>query len=872
MVVLPLPALLGALVGLLGGTVLLVCRGSRSGVRALAIGLAIGGALGVAVPSGGPRTRIVLIDVSDSTAGEGEGFLGDPSRWAAGLDPADRVGVLVFAGHPVRVIPPTPLAEIDRASLALPDTSTGEGTDLEAALEAARGELPPDGRAEILLATDGRATRGAIEAVLSALRGRGVAVDVHPLGHRAAADVRVEHVDAPASADPGETVTVLVDVAGPPGAGVAIRLFSGDSTSSSPTLRGHRTTRLGADGRARVGFTAEIPESWMVWFRAVVGMPSMDDPLRENDRALAVVEIRGPPTVLALSGTGSGGPLARRLGETGLRVATSSTRAGIPRDVRDAALILLEDVAAREMPPDLGERVAGGAGLLVVGGRRAFGAGGFAGRPVEDLLPLRSRREDDGGLTVDVLVDVSGSMAAPFRDRPDGKRKCEAARDAVEALLGALPRGARARVVPFAKEPRAGAAIVVGEEAGRERLEDVVRSLAEEVGGGTDLLRPLREAHERLASVTGRRHLVVISDGEVGEDETVRDAIRREGARLEAAGVSVTVVATGLREGAREILEAVAAPDALLLAGDADELARRVLEDVDRELGEGLRVEGPARTRRGPGAVDGDPIAEGVPLDGWLRTWTRGDGRVVLETDGEDPWPLLAVGTHGLGRVGAIPTSPGVDGWAPETWGEPGFWRALVRRLARRSDASPAMALTREAEGGLALTVTARDGAGRFRKLDRPRLRDGTELRSIGAGRYRCILPEPRKPEPGGTPLPVVVHVVTGEGELLARRALAVPPRRELAATGPDRARLRSLRDRTGAASVAAPGRSGASWAFLVLAAALVVLDAAMALRRRREDTRPGSGRRGSGGSSPAGARPMEPVAESRASGEGERG
>jgi hypothetical protein len=91
-----------------------------------------------------------------------------------------------------------------------------------------------------------------------------------------------------------------------------------------------------------------------------------------------------------------------------------------------------------------------GGSLMIVGGDRAFSAGGYGGTELDALSPLASRPPEPRREWL-VLIDASGSMATKA---DDGRSRLEAAIEAASALVAALPAADSVGVASFAKDLR----------------------------------------------------------------------------------------------------------------------------------------------------------------------------------------------------------------------------------------------------------------------------------------------------------------------------------------------------------------------------------------------------------------------------------
>jgi len=106
----------------------------------------------------------------------------------AALDPADRVGVVAFAGEPRTVSPLVPASEWESLRRRLVSLEAGGGTRITPALEAALDLLPPAAAGEdqpvrhLLLLSDGRSLDFDVASLVSRCRERGVSVSAVATG------------------------------------------------------------------------------------------------------------------------------------------------------------------------------------------------------------------------------------------------------------------------------------------------------------------------------------------------------------------------------------------------------------------------------------------------------------------------------------------------------------------------------------------------------------------------------------------------------------------------------------------------------------------------------------------------------------------
>lgn len=659
------------------------------------------------VAAGGRGVDVAfLVDASHSV---GERGRADALAWAREAMDArgagDRAGLALFGrsprvAHGLREDPPAdaPAVVVDASA-----------TDLAAAARLAQGMLGSERRRRVVLLSDGRETQRDLLAAADALAEAGIALDVVPLAAGAQADVLVERIEAPNRAREGEAYDVVARVR---------------STSPDPVTA---TVVVTADGVEVARRDVEIPAASHhdVAVEATAGEPgtvrwearvsSAASSAAENDVGRAAVQVAGPARVLLAEGTaGLGDELAAALDAAGIGAEVRDVAgAGLPTLDRllDYDAVVLVDVPAPDVGADgmaaLDAYVRdAGRGLVVVGGERSYGVGGYVDTPLEELLPVFAtvtdpqRRPD---VAQALVVDSSGSMAACHcadeegfgRTDPveAGVRKTEIAKEAVARALAALESQDTVGVLAF--DHRTEWVVPLQQLPSQEVIDDALARI--EPRGDTATAPAVRRAIEGLRDVDARlRHIVLFTDGfdsaERGLVEVAREAAE--------AGVTLSVVGTG--EGTTPVLEEMAEagggrfypgrdlfsiPD--IIATEVSFAARPVVT-------EGTFF--PAITGVAPPTED---LEETPPLHGYLATTRKPTARGLLAV-GEHRDPLLATWQAGLGSVAAW-TSDATGRWAADWvgWeGFPRFWSDVVGDvLPDRDDPGFALSATATADG-----------------------------------------------------------------------------------------------------------------------------------------------------------------------------
>ncbi len=456
-------------------------------------------------------------------------------------------------------------------------------TDLAGALQASLARNPT----EIVLYTDGRADPGP---ALLLCRTRGVPLHVFPLGPVTVRDARISRIRAPADAAPGESVPIEATVEATFAADVGVRM----------------------DAEVRK-VTASPGAPVLVTFRRPAGpftcRLEIDDACPQNNEAAGEVLARAARRkVLALS---AGFPDLPRF------EVRSSARFENPQGYDAVVLDNVRLTSEEQRALAAYVRDLGG-GLLLLGGRQSFFLGGWKGTPLEEISPLRA--EPDHRVAVVFALDISGSMSETG--------KLDAIVRAVLDARSFFGAGDTLRAVAFADDT------VV--------LDDLERLRSLRASGGTHVARGLAKARLELEQLpAGRKHLVLLTDGETAEKDTP-ELRRAERDLLRQAGIGLTVVTA-----ARELPEL--GPN--LRLSEWKGLASRMSRIVA-----GLREVEKAE----PGAIDfrEHPVTEGlgrVELP-WMNLTAAKGAAQLAGTVGRAPavYPAVAFVQAGRGRAGAL--------------------------------------------------------------------------------------------------------------------------------------------------------------------------------------------------------------------------
>jgi Ca-activated chloride channel family protein len=689
----------------------------------------------------------------------------------------DRIGTIVFGATAAVEDPLRPRTEPGSAQRV----EVGrDATDIEAAVRRAIAEVPADAVGRIVLVTDGVQTRGDALAAAAAAVAADVQVDTVVLDQKVVPDVRVVSVRAPSRVDESEPFELRVVTASAVGADVELRIRRDDGEVRS--LKAHiesgedvlRLRELGVDPglhRYDVAVTALDPAA---------------DAAPEDNTGSAFVRVRGAALALVLEGdAGHGAPIRKALEASGFHTVERAAM-GVPNDIGGFApydLVVLSDIRASELATTQIDALAAytrdlGGGLMLMGGDRSMGPGGYARTPIEEVSPVAfdlKQEKRRASLAEVIAIDYSGSMGAVV----SGHTKLELANEAAARSASLLGEGDRLGVehvdtvvrwtVPMApvKDPRA--------------IAEAIRKVG--VGGGgiyTDIA--LRAGYEALSKeAVNLKHLLLFADGSDAEQIAGCRAIVKEGFDH---GMTTSVISLGRGSDSPE-LEALSkiGGGRFYLIEDATKLpavfsqetilaARSSIHETPFKVSVGV----PAAPTRG---ID---FAKQPFLQGYVVTMPK--PRASLLLGGPEDDPLLATWSVGIGRTAAF-TSDYKDRWGEKWLGWPDgakLFGQLGRDIGRKAD-DPRVRLEADASGGelhVRADVVGDDGrAQTFRRLTiHVAGPDGygrdLPLEAVGAGRYAATLPLSRagtyvataKDEVSGDPVGTIGAVLTAGEEL----------------------------------------------------------------------------------------------------------
>ncbi len=790
----------------------------------------------------------------DDEAGEGaldiEAWTQDWLRSAAG-DAADGrraddlFGWLTYDDRPTLRAQPTLGTPTDAALIQ----RTGDGTDTQAALEAAlRARSSSDAATRLVLISDGNDTSGDALAAAELAASQGIPIDVVPLRYAARPRVVVEHVAAPAEAREGQAAAVRV-------------VMRATEPMAGQLQLSHDQTWLDLNGEAQQGTGLAVPAS--AWVADAAAAEATGNPVYRLARTVDVpLQFSGPnrfeavfePDARAAAGTGGvgAGTAARVDAAAGTAFTMVEGRgrllvvdnlpgdsgAILPQALRDRGLevqvvpphqmpdrlpdmmrydaIVLQNVSSDLMNPTVQDRLARyvhdlGGGLVMTGGPDSFGAGGWANSPVEAVLPVTATIPSQtvmpsGALLI--VMDRSGSMGTPVG--ATGRSQLDLAGEASILAINTLFPQDLAGVVVF----DSSAHWIVRLEPNRDPQATASAIRAMQAGGGTNIYSGLRAAVDAMQGITfedaALKHIILLSDGHSGGSgytQLIQEMMQNN--------ISLTTVGVGNGHNAQLLTQwaQMTGGNYHAITGSTNlpqifiKEAQTLRRNLVRESPEGI----PLLLQR-TGSTIAQPLTAVPPVQGLVLVGRRPDPRAMVPIVTDDDVPVFAHWQVGLGRSAAF-TSDAANRWSTPwlTWdGFGDFWARTLRYVARPS-ASRDADLAARVEGNT-LTVSldvagdtaeaagsADQGFGDFLSV-----RGGVQtpsgdvvpvtLEQVAPGRYRAQIPADQD---GSYIVSLMMDSPDGERRS-AFGGAARPPGRELRRFEPNAALLNQIAQMTG--------------------------------------------------------------------------
>lgn len=548
-----------------------------------------------------------------------------------------------------------------------------DGSDINDAIQAALAEVDENRPARIIVLTDGEANGGNPVYAARQAREAGVPIDYRLFERSHIGDTAIRGIELPDTVSPREPYQFSVDV------------YSDHQTTGTLTIR--------RDGQVIATQEPELlPGSNRVIFRDLIEQPGIheytvsletaDDPLGENNVGRGIVRVDTAPRILVLNADGQEGNLGSVLRAANLPVDVAvASEFPVTLDSLDAyRAVIIENIPASDFGRERMETLVQfvqdlGGGLLLTGGQRSFGVGGYFNSPLDDILPVSMEMREEhrkGRVAIAIALDRSGSMMA---DVGGGQTKMDLANIGTAECIRLLSSGDSVSVHAVDSIPHEIQALTPVDDP--EAIANRVLRI-ESMGGGIFVYEALVAAGDSLMDAEqSTRHIILFSDAQDSEEPGNYKQLLED---YTNAGITVSVIGLGKKSDVdAQLLIDIATRGGgnVMFTEDPEELPRLFTEDT-MSVARSSFIEADPETQ--PGGIGGELLPDGrllgnlgqgdFPLvDGYNLSYLKPDATSAVTSTDEYAAPWAAFWYRGLGRVAAITLE--VDG---EFSGNFGTW------------------------------------------------------------------------------------------------------------------------------------------------------------------------------------------------------
>jgi len=455
-------------------------------------------------------TVMLVMDRSYSTEAmqeEVEAYLLEATR-----DPPseDRVGMIDFSRYPY--LQQLPMKGYHIAPGRLPPMPENDRTNIAGAIRLAMAMFPHDTAKRIVLLSDGNENLGDVLTEARRAGADGIPVDVVPLWYRHRNDVYFERMIAPTHAEEGEQVPIRMVLNTTRRVSGVLEIYQNGELVELPPQEARVDLAPGANTLfMKLPVTTSGPQRFRAAFR-----PDDDamDAIGLNNTANAFTFIAGKSKVLLLSTDPSFDmPLADALvGENiNVELADAATTELDLLELQSYSSVILANVPAamfnESQLEDLATSVKDlGGGLIMLGGDEGFGAGGWIGTPIEEIMPVDFEIKHKRVIPRGALVIICHSCEMPrgnYWGKAMAKKSVDtvSSRDFIGVLTYSYSPGGVTWEVPLQ--------IAANKSAVKARIDRM------KIGDMPDFARTMQMAHTALLNTdAAQKHIIIISDGD----------------------------------------------------------------------------------------------------------------------------------------------------------------------------------------------------------------------------------------------------------------------------------------------------------------------------------------------------------------------
>ncbi|HLQ31173.1 MAG TPA: glutamine amidotransferase [Chloroflexota bacterium] len=605
-------------------------------------------------------STVFLIDASDSVTGDQINAELDWVRSALKhLGAKDQAGVVVFGENALVEQPVSHLDELPHLSSQPVKTRT----DISGAIRLGLALLPNTSARRMVILSDGNENIGKAIDQAKLAGGAGVQVDYVPIAKNDDPEVYVKHVQSPATLREGEGFSVSVTVESNIDTTARIRLLTDGAVSTEDTVH----VRKGTNSYI---FDHKPLEGGAHSFEATI--EPAEDTVSENNQGSAFSNVSGKPKVLIVENNpGDTAALAKALESDGTHVETVNP-SGMPSDLptlRNYDTLVLANVAASAITAAQMRLVKTyvqdlGGGLVVIGGDKSYGTGGYNKTPLEDVLPVTSEVAPRRNIPSTAVFFIVESL--------ESNLGIDISREAAKASIQALSPLDEVGISDGNQE----IAIPLQKVTNKPDLLSKVDSL--QMGDPASYKSFFEAAHKALVGSNAKvKHIILLGDGDATDQ--YEDTIKA----IAADKITVSVVGTNVLPQDLQLLQNIASwgKGRYYDGNDPFDIPQLLLRETQLVAKPAIVEEKfqPLQTNVSP-ILNGIDTGKLPELKGYVATTPKPTAQPILASAQGDP--ILSEWQYGLGRVVAW-TSDTKGQWATDWINWPGFakfWTQVIKR------------------------------------------------------------------------------------------------------------------------------------------------------------------------------------------------
>ena len=383
--------------------------------------------------------------------------------------------------------------------------------------------------------------------------------------------------------------------------------------------------------------------------------PKNGDYFKTNNEMIKSVDVVERPDVLLVTDSGNS-QLSSLLNDNYDVVMTDKPR----QDFTKYDVVYLDNQPAdkldRWVVNSLHNYIVDGNGLVVVGGDSAYEKGGYYNSHIETLLPVISREPPEKKrkeIAVIFLIDISESTGYGL----SGGTKVDVEKALAINLIRQLDSEDMVGVIAFNVDAYIISAIHrLGDI--QVELENKIKSLR--FGGGTDMMSSLVYAERLLKDFSGKKYVIIISDGVIKRMAMQEPTIEQVRAMSEKA-INVYTVGVGFDTDERFMRALANAGNGLYFKPEEYERLKMEFEEEEKEEKDQYTLGVYNRYH----FITRDLVQFWPSIKEFNGVTEKSISQVLITTEGK--MPIVTVWRFGLGRVVSLATDNGLQ-WAPNIY------------------------------------------------------------------------------------------------------------------------------------------------------------------------------------------------------------